>query len=111
MKGMNRETGEYLDGMGHLKQSVINILSTPIGSRVMCRDYGSYLFYLIDQPINRDLFPRIYSAVAEAIDRWEPRLRVEQVRIVEIGNGHVKLSIMATCLITEERIYLEDIEL
>ena len=51
--GMNAETGRELTGLEHLKQSIADILNTPIGSRVMRRDYGSRLFELIDAPINR----------------------------------------------------------
>lgn len=38
--GMSRHTGAALDGADHLAQSVADILGTPIGSRVMRRDYG-----------------------------------------------------------------------
>ena len=57
MKGVSSENGQYLSDLEHLKQSLVNILTTPIGTRVMCRDYGSPLFELVDQPINR-LFQR-----------------------------------------------------
>lgn len=66
-------------GDAHLAQSIGDILSTPIGSRVMRRDYGSLLFELIDQPINGALRMLIHAATALAIRRWEPRLRLERV--------------------------------
>ena len=69
MIGMSNKNGGYLNDLEHLKQSIIDILTTPIGSRVICRDYGSNLFQLIDMPINRELFSRIYAAVADAIDK------------------------------------------
>ena len=84
MQGMSKENGIYLDDLAHLKQSIIDILTTPIGSRVMCRNYGSNLFYLLDRPINRAFFPQIYAAVAEAIGKWEPRLKLDKVRVVEV---------------------------
>ncbi len=40
MRGMNANTGKELEGIEHLKQSIIDILTTPIGSRVMRRDYA-----------------------------------------------------------------------
>ena len=52
MSGMDRNTGRTLDGDAHLAQSIGDILTTPLGSRVMRRDYGSMLFELIDQPLN-----------------------------------------------------------
>ncbi len=54
MRGMSNKTGKELEGIEHLKQSIIDILTTPIGSRIMRREYGSRLFELIDRPINRD---------------------------------------------------------
>ena len=69
MKGMSNKNGGYLNDLEHLKQSIIDILTTPIGPRVICRNYGSNLFQLIDIPINREPFSRIYAAVAEAIDK------------------------------------------
>ncbi len=55
MKGMDAKTGKTLEGIEHLKQSIIDILTTPVNSRIMRRDYGSRLFELVDKPISRDL--------------------------------------------------------
>lgn len=48
--GMNRDTGQTLTDSEHISQSVRDILITPVGSRVMRREYGSLLSALIDQP-------------------------------------------------------------
>ena len=72
--GMHYQNGQALTGLAHLQQSVRDILTTPIGSRVMRRDYGSEVFNLIDQPYNPVTKMRIYAATAEALARWEPRL-------------------------------------
>ncbi len=81
MSGMDRNTGKPLDGNAHLAQSIGDILTTPIGSRVMRRDYGSMLFELIDQPLNPATILLTYAATAMAIRRWEPRLRLKRVRL------------------------------
>ncbi|MGL4827152.1 MAG: GPW/gp25 family protein, partial [Vibrionaceae bacterium] len=47
---MNRFTGYSISELQHIKQSIQDILTTPLGSRVMRRDYGSAIFELIDQP-------------------------------------------------------------
>lgn len=60
--GMNRETGEALNDLDHIRQSVRDILLTPLGSRVMRRKYGSLLSALIDQPQNETLRLQIMSA-------------------------------------------------
>ena len=109
MQGMSNKNGEYIDDLEHLKQSIVDILTTPIGSRVVCRDYGSVLFQLIDQPVNRELLPKIYAAVADAIDKWEPRFELEKVTINSIKEGHITLSLIGKYLITEQKISLEDL--
>jgi phage baseplate assembly protein W len=48
--GMNSQTGLSITEVEHIRQSVRDILVTPVGSRVMRREYGSLLSALIDQP-------------------------------------------------------------
>lgn len=79
MTGMSRETGKPLSGNGHLAQSIGDILTTPIGSRIMRRDYGSMLADLIDRPLNSATRLLVFAATALALRRWEPRLRLTKV--------------------------------
>lgn len=79
MIGMSATDGKALSGTAHLAQSIADILSTPIGTRVMRRDYGSMLFELIDRPINGATRMLIHAATAVALRRWEPRLRLTRV--------------------------------
>jgi phage baseplate assembly protein W len=109
MKGMSRTTGKYLDDLEHLKQSIIDVLTTPVGSRVMRRDYGSNLFYLVDRPVNREFLQLIYAAVAEALERWEPRLSLKKVTVDEIRDGHITLSLSGVYLITQVRVNLQGV--
>ncbi len=69
----------------HIEQSIADILTTPIGSRVMRLAYGSRLFELIDRPVNQMWKLEVYVAVAEALSRWEPRVDVKQVRITTVA--------------------------
>jgi phage baseplate assembly protein W len=93
MQGMNNTTGKKLEGIEHLKQSIADILTTPIGSRIMCRNYGSRLFELVDRPVTRDFSLEIYAAVAEALQKWEKRLKLEKVKIEEVKEGKVIISL------------------
>lgn len=79
--GFNRETGALLSGFDHVRQSIGVILSTPIGSRVMRREFGSELFDLIDRPMTDKVILAIYSAAVTAIARWEPRYSVTGIRV------------------------------
>lgn len=80
MTGMNATTGRALAGIDHIRQSVRDILTTPVGTRVMRRDYGSLLPELIDAPLNDATLLQAYAASVMAIIRWEPRIRVTAIR-------------------------------
>lgn len=93
MIGTDATTGKSLAGIDHLRQSIRDILTTPVGSRVMRREYGSRLFQLVDAPMNRSTLLAIYTAAIEAIERWEPRFRVTKVVATEAAPGRVVLDV------------------
>lgn len=93
MIGMDRATGAELAGRNHLAQSVADILTTPIGSRVMRRDYGSALFELIDQPMTPVGKLRMYAATAMALARWEPRIRLTRVAVSADAQGRAVIDL------------------
>jgi len=95
MIGMNAGTGTTLDDLAHIRQSVRDILTTPIGSRVMRRDYGSYIPSLIDHPANGANRLRLAAASYIALRRWEPRIAITRIGF-ELGiNGAATLGIEA----------------
>lgn len=94
--GMNAATGRYLAGTSHISQSIATILSTPLGSRVMRREFGSVIPELIDQPLNRATVLRLYSAAVVAIQQWEPRVRVGSVNRTLGEDGKFTLEISVT---------------
>ncbi|MFC4593751.1 GPW/gp25 family protein [Sphingobium tyrosinilyticum] len=81
MAGMSRLSGAPLDGFEHIKQSVADILGTPLGTRVGRRDYGSLLPDLIDQPMTPANILRVYAATAVAISRFEDRIRLRRISL------------------------------
>jgi len=108
---MNVNTGKTISEVAHIKQSIANILSTPIGSRVMRRDYGSRLFERIDQPINGELIAEIYSDIVEAISTWEPRFEVEQVTLQSIDKGKIVIDLEGSFVKDGQKIVLENISI
>lgn len=76
---MDRATGRHITGIAHVRQSVADILTTPLGTRLQRRNYGSLLPNLIDQPDNAHTRLRCYAAIASALMKWEPRLRITRV--------------------------------
>ena len=92
---MHRATGRAIDLPEHIAQSVADIVTTPLGSRVMRRDYGSLLPLLLDQPDNAATQIRITSAVAGALMRWEPRVRLMRLGLARDAErpGHAELQL------------------
>ncbi len=86
MQGVDRHTGQSLGGLAHLRQSIVVLLTTRIGTRVMRRDYGCGLWQFIDAPMNPRTFAHMYSQIAIAIDLWEPRIELLSCQI-EQGNN------------------------
>ena len=109
--GMNANSGAPLIGIEHLRQSVRDILVTPIGTRVMRRDYGSRLMRLVDAPTSPGLLVHLYAATAEALRKWEPRLRLSRVKATDAAPGHVTLDLEGEYLPTGQPVRLEGIRL
>lgn len=82
MIGMDALTGKPLAGAAHLEQSIGKILSTPLGTRVGRRDFGSYLPELLDQPLNARTRVLIFAATADALRRHEPRIALSRVTLL-----------------------------
>lgn len=91
--GMNAATGRRLTGQKHIGQSIGKILNTPLGSRVMRREFGSVIPTLIDQPLNQATILRLYSAAVVAIQEWEPRVKVASVHRTVGDSGQFILDI------------------
>ena len=111
MYGISAITGRKLGGIDHLRQSIRDILTTPIGSRVMRREYGSRLFDLIDNPYSSATKLAIIAATAEALMTWEPRIEVEQITLRSHEPGHVIIDLTGRYLPEGRNITIEGIEI
>lgn len=110
MSGTNIYTGRALGGLLHLRQSITDILTTPIGSRVMRREYGSHLFELIDAPANQGTLVDLYAATAEALAKWEPRFRLNRIQSTGVTEaGKTSLTLEGVYLPKRREVTLEGI--
>jgi len=105
--GMNRQTGKPLTGLEHLRQSLIDILTTRVGLRVMLRDYGSDLPNLIDSPTNQFFAVDLYMSIAMAVAAWEPRLKLEQVFFKKTSDGRIEIDMQAIYLPSGKPIQMQ----
>lgn len=110
MTGMDATTGRTLSGIDHLRQSIRDILTTPIGTRVMRRDYGSRLYRLVDAPMNSGTILDLYAATAEALATWEPRVELKSVALASASYGRVVLDMVAEYRPEGRDIRLDGIE-
>lgn len=97
-QGMNRNTGLGISDTEHISQSMRDILLTPVGSRVMRREYGSLPSALIDMPQNPALRLQIMVACYSAIQKWEPRIRLTAISFEtgDAGEMYVDITGMRT---------------
>ncbi|KER01340.1 MULTISPECIES: GPW/gp25 family protein [Photorhabdus] len=91
--GMNRQTGHSLTDLAHVRQSVSDILLTPVGSRLARRTYGSLLPELLDWPQNAALRLQVMAASYTAISRWEPRVNLTAITINTQQDGKMTVDI------------------
>ena len=91
--GMDRHTGRPISGLEHLRQSIEDILGTPLGSRRLRPEYGSKLRRFVDLPVNEGWKSAVQAEVARAIGRWEPRIQLEQVRVMSALGGQINIQI------------------
>ena len=92
---MSKVSGRYMPLSDHIRQSIVDILFTRIGSRVQREEYGSLLPDLIDMPLTPNIAMLCYAATVAAIARWEPRVLVHNVNIeaAEAGAGRLKITV------------------
>ncbi len=110
MTGIDRNTGKVLSNLAHLKQSITDILTTSIGSRVMRRNYGSRLFQLIDAPLNSETLIELYAATAKALIKWESRFKLKNITANRTKtSGRVELILTGEYLPEGKSITLEGI--
>jgi hypothetical protein len=106
MRGMNQVTGRSIENVDHLCQSIHRVLTTPRGSRIARREFGSDLQELVDAPLNPVTRVRLFAASATALMRWEPRLKLTRIGLVIDFNapGVAVLEVEGTTNISRELV-------
>ena len=86
----------YGDGSEAERREIIRnvqtLLTTPIGTCPLYRDFGLDVTYL-DYPM--DLAQNLFAVAAmEAVERWESRVIVTEVTFEADANGHLKAKVV-----------------
>jgi len=69
------------DTIKSVLQNIQVILTTPKGSDVHRPDFGSELYKFIDQPLTALTVGKIKAYIVDEIERWEPRVKVKEVKL------------------------------
>lgn len=67
---------DMIDEQASVRQSILLLLSTLPGERVMRPDYGCDLYRLVFSPNDNTTAGLALHYVRQALDRWEPRAQV-----------------------------------
>lgn len=104
---MNRQTGSTIGTRELISQSVTDILTTRIGTRVMRREYGSLLPELVDHPFNDVTRLRVYAATVMALMRWENRISLSRVQFTGANlQGQAVIELECSVVDTNEALSL-----
>lgn len=75
-----------------IARNVWTILTTPLGTCPLYRDFGIDTT-MLDKPI--DVAKNLYAvAVMEAVERWEPRVRVQEVTFNPDIDGRLQAKVV-----------------
>ena len=73
----------WSEGETNIRESIRVVLSTDKEERIALPDFGAGLLRFLFEPNTTATHARIADAIANALSRWEPRLTVESVDVVE----------------------------
>jgi phage baseplate assembly protein W len=86
-----------------IEQAVRIILSTRPGERRMRPAFGCRIHELLFDPINARTFGLVRRFVTEALERWEPRIEVQEVEVDHTGaEGTIDISVVYEIRATKE---------
>lgn len=85
----------WAEGNESLRECMLNILLTRPGERLMRPEFGAGLRNFVHYPNNETTRALIADAARRALERWEPRVQIEDVRVLADPErpSHAHLSI------------------
>jgi phage baseplate assembly protein W len=84
---------EMIDEQASVRQSILLLISTIPGERVMRPDYGCELHRLVFSPNDNTTAGLALHYVRQALDRWEPRAQVTHLDAVANAEAPDRLEI------------------
>jgi phage baseplate assembly protein W len=100
-QGTDRNSGKLISGIPYLWQRLSDVISTPRGSVVGRRDFGSQLFEMVDRNVDSGFYMEAYVRLAEAINSPANGLedfQLSTMRVERVGDHHVEIYLAGVLL-------------
>jgi phage baseplate assembly protein W len=103
MAGMDRDTGQLIDGWLHVVQSIMLIITTAYGERMLRRWFGSAIPHLLGENLTTPTVVRFFAALIAALEvrevdtglPREPRFKITRITPRRVDrSGELRLDIV-----------------
>lgn len=109
--GMNRYNGSIINNeQTYLQQSIHDIINTPLGSRIMRRNYGCNIMNIIDSPMNEYTLIQIQAYLANSLLQQEKNILLHKLTIKN-RNERLIINIEGIYIQSGNQININDIEI
>lgn len=82
---MDAGTGANISGWPHVLQSIEDFMTTRFGERIMREFYGTVIPAFLGENMTTQTIVPFFTAIAAAVEQWEPRFRVVQIVPEAVG--------------------------
>lgn len=89
-----------------VRQSLLQLVQTPRGERVMRPNYGCNVQQFVFESNNEALGQLLRTEISAAITRWEPRARVDNISISRTDSA-LAITILYTVVTTQTQSTLQ----
>ena len=84
---------KFSSGVENIRQNLVIILGTRPGERQMMPDFGCKIHDLLFAPSNQATISMASNYVKEAVQNWEPRVEILDVKTSFATTGSIKIGL------------------
>lgn len=100
-----RKAVEMVSDVVDIQQSLIILLTTQLGERVMNHEYGAGMEAMLFEPLDTNMKTYMIELVRNAVLRFEPRIDLDEVEMEDAGEyaGRIDITVNFTVRSTNSR--------